>query len=67
MKNTKKTFQKNLGRAVAYFSTTKLNWLRIIGLGMVAFGIGMISLPFGVIAGGIALLLIEWSVEEDGV
>lgn len=46
--------------------TVKENSFRVIGLGMVSFGIGMIFPPAGVIAGGIALLLIEWSVEEDG-
>lgn len=39
---------------------------RYAGLAMVCYGIGMIFAPAGVIAGGIALLLIEWSVEEDG-
>jgi DMSO/TMAO reductase YedYZ heme-binding membrane subunit len=35
------------------------------GLGMVALGIGMIYLPAGVIAGGLALLIMEWRVSDD--
>lgn len=65
MKTKKLNFCKKVDAVATYFRSTKLNWLRISGLAMVSFGIGMIFLPAGFIAGGISLLLIEWSVEED--
>lgn len=62
-----KTFwNKHKDQVRAFGLTVRANSLRVVGLGLVSFGIGMIFPPAGVIAAGLALLLIEWSVEEDG-
>lgn len=62
-KNNKYT--ERAKRVVAIVKGHHLNSVGFLGLCLVAFGIGMIFIPAGVIAGGIALLLMEWSVEEN--
>lgn len=36
------------------------------GLAVIAFGIGLIYIPAGLIAAGIALCFVGWAVESDG-
>lgn len=49
------------GRRRGRLRSTVLHW---VGLGMIAYGIGMWVLPVGIAAGGLALLLIEYLSRE---
>jgi hypothetical protein len=40
-------------------------WIEVVGLGTVAFGVGMIFLPAGVIVAGMSLCFVGYSVGGD--
>lgn len=62
----KKALRARWSVALNAIKGREVNWLSVLGFALVSCGIGMIFLPAGLIAGGISLLLLDWSVEVNG-
>lgn len=62
----KKKFTARWSALLTAIKDREVNWLSVFGFALVSCGIGMIFLPAGLIAGGISLLLLDWSVEVNG-
>lgn len=62
----KKSLRARSSSLLNWIKGREVNWLSVLGFALVSFGIGMIFLPAGFIAGGVSLLLLEWSVEVNG-